>query len=95
MSPRYAPARNLVTRRIAGRTVLVPVAHGVADMESVYTLNEVGTRIWEMVPETADPAAIAERLAEEFQVSPAEAARDTREFLSELEAAGLILREEG
>ena len=48
--------RSFVTRQIAGETLIMPVAGRVADLESIYVLNEVGSRIWQLVgsPTTAD-----------------------------------------
>ena len=34
---------EIVTRNIAGETIIVPVKGRVGDMDSIYTLNEVGT----------------------------------------------------
>ena len=47
--------RSFVTRQIAGETLIMPVAGRVADLESIYVLNEVGSRIWQLVgsPTTA------------------------------------------
>ena len=38
-----------VTRRFGAETLLVPVCGGVGDLDSVYTLNAVGTSIWEAI----------------------------------------------
>ena len=40
---------NFVTREIAGETIIVPIRSHVADLDSIYTLNEVGTLIWSLV----------------------------------------------
>jgi hypothetical protein len=81
---------NLVTRKIAGETVIVPVRAGVGDLNSIYTLNETGTSIWEMVEAGASVHQIADRLCREYEVDPAEAAKDTAEFLDSLQSARLI-----
>jgi hypothetical protein len=82
--------RSFVTRQIAGETLLVPVTGHVMDLESIYVLNTVGSRIWELLgsPTTAD--RIAEIVASEFAVSPQRAADDVVEFLDSLGARGLI-----
>ena len=38
---------NIVSRKIAGEVILVPIRKNVGDLESIYTLNEVAARIWE------------------------------------------------
>jgi Coenzyme PQQ synthesis protein D (PqqD) len=82
--------RSFVTRQIAGETLIMPVAGRVVDLESIFVLNEVGSRIWQLVgsPTTAD--RIAEVVAREFNVSTERAAGDVAEFLGALEARGLI-----
>ena len=84
--------RSFVTRQIAGETLIVPVAGQVMDVDSIYVLNEVASRIWELVgsPITAD--GIAEIVVSEFDVSPERAAEDVAEFLDSLGERGLIQR---
>jgi hypothetical protein len=82
--------RSFVTRQIGGETLVVPVAGHVMDLESIYVLNPVASRIWELLrsPTTAD--RIAEIVANEFEVSLQRAAEDVVEFLDALRARGLI-----
>jgi hypothetical protein len=82
--------RSYVTRQIGGETLIVPVAGSVTDLESIYVLNEVGSRIWELLrsPTTADE--IGAVIASEFETSPERAAKDVAEFLDLLGARGLI-----
>jgi len=47
----YSKDKNLVARSIAGETLIVPVRSGVADLDYIYALNEVGSRVWQ--PETS------------------------------------------
>ena len=82
--------RSYVTRDIGGETLIVPVTGHVMDLESIYVLNPVGSRIWELLrsPTTAD--RIVEAVAGEFDVSPQDAAADVGEFLDALSTRGLI-----
>jgi hypothetical protein len=82
--------RSYVTRDIGGETLIVPVTGHVMDLESIFVLNPVGSRIWELLrsPTTAD--RIAEAVAGEFAVSRHDAAADVGEFLDVLGARGLI-----
>lgn len=85
-----AKDKNLVTRSIGGETLIVPVRSGVADLECIYALNEVGSRIWELLDERTPVTKIVEAICSEYDVTPEQAARDISELLSSLEAAGLI-----
>jgi hypothetical protein len=45
----YEKDPSIVHRNIAGETILVPIRSHVADLESIYTLDEVAARIWELI----------------------------------------------
>ena len=82
--------RSFVTRQIAGETLIVPIAGHVADLDSIYVLNDVASRIWELVRSPTSAGRIAEILASEFDVSPERAAQDVTEFLESLRQRELI-----
>jgi len=75
----------------------VPVTGHVMDLESIYVLNPVGSRIWEVLRSPTTVDRIAEIVAGEFAVSPQAAADDVIEFLDSLGSRGLIhaITEEG
>ena len=79
-----------VTRAIAGETLIVPIARGTADLESIFTLNAVGSRVWQLLERPIAPAEVVASIVEEFDVSADEAAQDVSAFLESLRAAGLI-----
>jgi hypothetical protein len=88
--------KDLVTRRIAGETIIVPVRSGIGDLNSIYTLNEPGSLIWGLIEQRAQFGQIVEALCSEYEVTFEEAARDLTEFLESLKAASLIrLYQEG
>ena len=82
--------RSYVTRQIAGETLVMPVAGRMADLESIYVLNEVASRIWQLVGSPTTAERVAETIAREFAVSREDAAADVAEFLGTLNARGLI-----
>ena len=86
---------SCVTRAIAGETLIIPIARATADLESIFTLNAVGSRIWELLECPVAPSQLVATIEREFDVSPADAARDVAEFLDSLRAAGLIAPVEG
>jgi hypothetical protein len=86
---RLAKANDLVTRRVAGETIVVPVRCHVADLDSIYTLNEPGSRIWELIDGRNRIDDIVQAICREYEIQPDEAARDVDEFLSALEAEKL------
>jgi hypothetical protein len=82
--------KDLVTRRIAGETVIVPVRSGMGDLTSIYTLNETGSFVWELIEKGVPYSQIAESLCGEYDVPPAEAMEDLSNFLESLREANLI-----
>ena len=75
---------NFIARAVAGELVLVPIAQEAADLESVFTLNEVGGRVWELLDDCGDADSVAARLTEEFEVDLETARADVTELLEQL-----------
>ena len=86
----FSKDKNLVSRSIAGETIIVPVRSGVSDLEYVYTLNEVGSRIWALLDEGTPVSRIVEMICAEYEVTPEQASQDIAEVFRSLEAAALI-----
>lgn len=86
----YAKDIHLVTRCIAGETIIVPVRSNVGDLNSIYTLNEAGTMIWELIDGKNSAVQIIEAISRDYEVGPEEASKDIVFFLESLEEAGLI-----
>jgi hypothetical protein len=90
VSRERSDTRKFVTRRIADQTIIVPVVGGVGDLDAIFTLNEVGSLVWELTDTPTTVHIIAEEIARTFDVAPDRAERDVVEFLGKLEEAGLI-----
>jgi hypothetical protein len=86
----FRPKGEYVTRTIAGETILVPVRSGVAELDAVFTMNDVGSVIWEGVTGEKSIEEIVQDLTSVFDVSGEEALRDSEEFLTALLGRGLI-----
>ena len=83
---------DFVSREVAGELVLVPVTRQAADLESVFTLNEVGTLIWQALDEPVTEEQIARIVAEQYEVAEEQALADVQEFLAQLEEIGAVTR---
>ncbi|HEV3217121.1 MAG TPA: PqqD family protein [Vicinamibacterales bacterium] len=90
---RGADDKSFVTRRIGGETILVPVTAEVADLDSVYTLNEVGSFVWDLIDGRRSAQAIAEAVSAEYDVAIEQATLDVDELVTALEAKGLARRD--
>ena len=81
---RFVRNREVVSRQIEGELIIVPIRHGVGDMNSLYTLNQVGTVLWDFMQEEHTVPEMMNRVCEEFEVTATQALDDIREFLNSL-----------
>lgn len=79
-----------MSRVVAEEAIVVPIRRGAADMDSIFTFNETGTKLWAMIEENQDPSVMAAHLQTEYGLSAEQAEADTRQFLAELIDAGLV-----
>jgi hypothetical protein len=63
----------------------------VGDLDSIYTLNQTGAAIWELIDGEKSVNDIKNRMIEQFDVTPAEAEKDLIEHLQQLEGINAIL----
>ena len=87
---RFLRNSNLVSRVVAGETIVVPICRGVADLDAIFTFNRVGTHLWTLLAERCSEAELIASVAQRFSVRPARARSDVRNFLVELQEAGLV-----
>lgn len=75
---------NIVTRKTGSEYVLVPVANNIADMNSVYTLNESGAFIWELIDGKRNVEEIINTLTEEYDIDHESAEKDVFSFINDM-----------
>ena len=75
---------SVVTRKTGNEYVLVPVANNIADMDSVYTLNETGAFIWEQIDGKKTVSEIIVALIAEYDVDKDIASNDVSEFIGNM-----------
>jgi len=93
LAQRYCRNANFVFRRIENETILVPIKDNVGDMGSIYNLNEIGALIWEQLDGERNLEAVKDKITEEYEVLPQDAAADLKAFMTdlvEIEAVRLI-----
>ena len=86
----YKRRKEIVSRRIAGETILVPITGNLADMQKIFSLNPVGEFIWEHLDGQRDLRGISGDIRASFDVRQEEADSDIQEFVSELLRENLI-----
>jgi hypothetical protein len=86
---RYEKDPSMVYREIAGEAILVPIRRRTADLESIYTLNRTGSRIWELLDGQRTLADVKAQLVQDYDdVVDAQLEADLREFISDLVELG-------
>lgn len=87
---RYRRNQQIVSRKIEGELIIVPIRRGVGDLNSLYTLNPVGSVLWDFMSEGHTIAEMVERICDEFEVTAAQARQDIEVFLDSLMEEKLI-----
>ena len=86
----YQRNSNIVFRQIADQSILVPIRNNIGDLESIYTLNEVASRIWELIDGKRNVGQIRDTIVDEFEITLEEAEKDLEQFLQKLEKIEVI-----
>ncbi|MFQ5341630.1 MAG: PqqD family protein [Anaerolineae bacterium] len=81
----------MVSRKIAGEFILVPIRNDVGDLESIYMLNETGARIWELIDGRRTVAEIRDIITQEYAVPHDRVETELTTFLEQLHQIGGIV----
>jgi hypothetical protein len=93
-SPQFKlPARikisdDVLFQELEGESVLLDLTS-----EQYFGLNEVGTRIWQLLVENRETTEILSRLVDEFEADDKILRRDLAILINELETSGLVAAE--
>jgi len=80
--PSHSP--SIVTRKTGSEYVLVPVTNDIADMNSVFTLNETGAFIWEEIDGKKNIEEIISALTAEYDIDDKNAEADVLSFMDKM-----------
>ena len=83
---RVAASPDVLFQEVGGEAVLLDLKS-----ESYFGLNEVGTRMWQLMKEETDLQGIFSRLVKEYEVDEGILFKDLRDLVDEMAAAGLIV----
>ena len=79
---------EVISQEVSGETVLLDL-----ESENYFGLDEVGTRIWQLIKETSDLHAIFDTLLQEYEVEEKRLASDLEVLLGEISGLGLVTME--
>ena len=86
----YQKDSSIVSRVVEDEVILVPIRQSVGDLESIYTLNEVGARIWDLIDGKKNVKQIAGQIVQEFDVSSKQSKEDALNFVHQLQEVGAV-----
>ena len=87
----YRQHSNIVARKVAGEFLLIPLKQGMVDAQRVFTLNEVGQRVWDLLKAGQTVRSVAQNITTEFDVEINEALDDVRGLITLLVARDLLV----
>ncbi len=91
----YVRSLAVVSRRVAGETLIVPVRGKVGDLASIYSFNQTGSLIWQSMETPKTLPELINAVQQEYAVAYEQAEQDVKQFLEDTLLAGLVeLREQ-
>ena len=88
----YKKNTDIIARSIADERILIPIKRKAADLDKIYTLNEIGHLIWKSIDSKQGSLQIVGIIVGEFDIDQQTAERDLNEFLEKLEKAQMIIK---
>ncbi len=86
----YRKNDSILSRKIGDEFILVPIRQNAGDLSSIYTLNEVAARVWELIDGNRTLETVLEIICEEYEVESHAAEEDIVYYLKQLESGGFI-----
>ena len=86
----YVRSDAVVSRVIAGETMIIPICKGVGDLASIYSLNGVASLIWSVIAQPSTTEQIVRTVESEFSSDGDQIKQDVQDFLREMCSLGLV-----
>jgi transcription antitermination factor NusG len=90
MNTVFKKSENIAFRKIADEYILVPISRSIADVNSIYSLNEIAGFIWGLLNGRRSVEEVWNEIAREYDVNDDEAREDVEVFLQQLIEIGAI-----
>jgi hypothetical protein len=90
LDDRYKKSDSIVFRRIADEAVLVPMRTRVADLDSIFALNETAAFAWGLLDGEKTLQAVLDQIVAEYAVEAKEASQDLVELIGQLIEIGTV-----
>jgi hypothetical protein len=86
----FTRSRSVVSRVVAGETLIVPVRGKVGDLASIYSFNGTGSLIWKLLDAPQSLADLIDAVEREYEVEQEQAQKDVTRFLDDMLSVGLV-----
>ncbi|MFC1948174.1 PqqD family protein [Chloroflexota bacterium] len=86
----YWQNSSMVSRKVGNELVLVPIRQNVGDLQNIYTMNEVGVRIWGVIEDAHTLQEIILIISDEYEINKGCLESDVVKFLNQLESVGAV-----
>ena len=88
----YAPSEDVVAREIEGELIIVPLVAGMGDLEDeLFTLNDTGKAVWDLLDGKRNLGEVSAALAESFEAPAGEIEADVLGLVEELAKRGMLV----
>lgn len=85
MSKVFVPSEDVVAREIEGELIIVPLVAGIGDMEDeLFTLNETGKAVWDLLDGKRSLGDVAGLLAASYESETGAIEQDVLGLVEEL-----------
>ncbi len=76
---------EVLTQEVGGETVILDLKS-----EGYFGLDEIGTRIWQLIQEQKNLQSVTETMLNEYDVEPDQLKTDIKNLINELVKSGLV-----
>jgi hypothetical protein len=90
---RYLRNPGFIFRKVVDEMILVPIHQKVDEMDSIYTLNDVGAFIWENLREPRSFTDLESALKEAYDAPEDQISADLEQFLGTLMAFDAVVKQ--
>lgn len=82
--------KGFMLRNVAKMNIVVPIAQNTLNYKGMLSLNETGAFLWSVLVKGATEEELLQAMLNEYDVEPAVASADIREFLDHIRSIGAL-----
>lgn len=75
---------DFICRMILDEAILVPIRKDIADLNAIYTLNEVGAFVWQQLDQPQTLGEIQTNLLAEYDAEPNTILQDLQSYVADM-----------